>query len=185
MELGTEPDESLMAGAANGDRERMNMLVRRYASPLLTFIFRMTGDRHRSEELFQDVFLDVWKARMRYQYPLKFKSWLFGIAANKCRAEYRRESLWHAHEMEPAEEIFVSADRSPVEAAVCAETEVLIAEALDRLTSTQRAVLVMRVWNGLAYADIAATLTCSESTVRSHMFHSLTTLRKYLEPRLR
>ena len=49
MQTGHEPDEWLMAQVSRGERECLNVLVRRYASPLLTFIRRMVSDRHRSE----------------------------------------------------------------------------------------------------------------------------------------
>ena len=57
-------DENLMANVAQGQRAPLEVLVRRHGSALLTFIRRMVGDPHRSEELFQDVFLAVWSKRL-------------------------------------------------------------------------------------------------------------------------
>src|SRR5688572_17801120 len=85
-----DSDEWLMNQVVAGRRESLAPLVRRYANALLTFIYRMTGDRAISEELFQEVFLAVWLKRTQYQFPRTFRSWLFGIAANRCRADYRR-----------------------------------------------------------------------------------------------
>ena len=65
-------------------------LIRRHASRLLTYIQRMIGDRHRSEELFQEVFLAVWSKRRQYKFPRPFRAWLFGIATNQCRSEFRK-----------------------------------------------------------------------------------------------
>lgn len=67
-----ERDEWLMAQLALGKRDHLEPLIRRYANPLLTFIQRMIGDRHRSEELFQEVFLAVWVKRRQYQFPRPF-----------------------------------------------------------------------------------------------------------------
>ena len=53
------------------------------------------------------------------------------------------------------------------------------------LPAQRRTVVVMRIWNAFTYAEIANVLECEESTVRSHMFHGLASLRKYLEPRMR
>src|SRR5438067_421533 len=88
-----ERDEWLMAQVALGKRDYLEPLIRRYASPLLTFIQQMVRDRHRSEELFQEVFLAVWTKRRQYQFPRTFKSWLYAIAVNKCRAAFRGRSL--------------------------------------------------------------------------------------------
>src|SRR5438067_9101662 len=84
-----EKDEWLMAQVASGRRDHLEPLVRRYAGPLLTFIRRMIGDTHRSEELFQEVFLAVWSKRKKYAFPRPFKAWLYAIALNKCREEFR------------------------------------------------------------------------------------------------
>src|SRR4051794_26986899 len=89
MHVKSERDEWLMAQVALGKREHLEPLIRRYASPLLTFIRRMVGDQHRSEELFQEVFLAVWGKRRQYQFPRPFKPWLYAIALNKCRAALR------------------------------------------------------------------------------------------------
>src|SRR5438309_1709854 len=86
-------DEWLMAQVAADKRDHLEPLVRRYANALLTFIRRMVGDAHRSEELFQDVFLAVWVKRKQYQFPRPFKAWLYAIAANKCRAWFRGRTL--------------------------------------------------------------------------------------------
>ena len=89
MHAHAERDEWLMAQAALGEREPLELLVRRYAGPLVSFLTRMAGDRHRGEELFQEVFLAVWRKRRQYQFPRPFKPWLYAISVNKCRATFR------------------------------------------------------------------------------------------------
>ena len=184
MEQCDESDEWLMAQVASGKRDRLSVLLRRYASPLLTFIRRMTGDLHQSEELFQDVFLAVWIGRHKYQYPRSFRAWLFGIAARKCRAEFRKRA--HAGRVCDEQSVaeVLATDSSPAEVAVAAETAALVAAAIARLPRRQRTVVVLRHWNGLSYAEIADVVGRTEATVRSHMFHGLAAIRKYLEPRL-
>jgi RNA polymerase sigma-70 factor (ECF subfamily) len=181
MDQSREPDEQLMLQVALGRRDCLSVLLRRYATPLLTFIRRMHGDRLRSEELFQDVFLAVWTHRHRYEYPRPFKSWLFGIAVRKCQTEFDRRPQPDV----PGVVAPVSTASSPVEAAIATETAALVQTALLRLPPQQRAVVALRVWNGCSYSEIAGMVGASESTVRSHMCHGLATLRKYLEPRMR
>jgi RNA polymerase sigma-70 factor (ECF subfamily) len=184
MEISHDADEWLMAQVALGHREQLARLMHRYAGPLLTFIQRMGGDPHRSEELFQEVFLRVWTHRTKYRFPRSFRSWLFAIAANHCRTEYRKRvlpvvSLDAADSREPQ-----ASGASPMESAISTETSQLVAEAVRQLPARQRAVVVMRVWNGMSYAEIADVLTCGEATVRSHMHHGLATIRRFLEPRI-
>ena len=177
-------DEDLMLRVAGGNREAMSPLLRRYASPLLTFIRRMTGDWHRAEELFQEAFLAVWQSRGRYEYPRPFRSWLFGIAANKCRADFRK-APGLPEPLSDWLDLPVAHEPSPVEAAISSETVTLVTQAVATLPPKQRAVLVLRLWNGLEYAEIAQALERTEATIRSQMFHALARMRRYLEPRMR
>lgn len=183
--MGDQSDEGLMLAAVSGQREAMNALLRRYANSLLTFILRMTGNQHRAEELFQEVFLAVWAYRRRYRYPRVFRSWLFGIAVNKCRAEFRRHARTPASLDDCPDNCPASTDPPPIDALTATETAELVAAALGRLSPGQREVVVLRIWQERSYPEIAETLDCAESTVRSQMFHGLAALRRYLEPRLR
>ena len=153
-----------------------------YATPLLSFIRHLVRDRHRGEELFQDAFLAVWLKRRQYQFPRPFKPWLYAIALNKCRAEFRRRTSEDA----PFDETVASTrgQRSPADTLVATETAALVAAAVRRLPAQQQMVVVLRVWQGLSYAEIAAAVGRTEGTVRSNMHHGLAALKQYLEPHL-
>jgi len=182
----TESDEALMSRVQAGQRRPMEVLVRRYANPLLTFIQRMTGDKHLAEDLFQEVFLTVWTKRAQYKFPLPFRPWLYTIAANKCRSAYRKVSAPHrALALEPAViESQISSGHSPVDTAIATETEKLVHEAVLRLPEQQRSVFVMRTFNGLSYTEIAQALKKQPATARSLMHYALASLRKQLDPQL-
>ena len=183
MQPNEDEDETLMARAAEGRRECLEILVRRYADSLLTFIVRMVGHYHRGEELFQEVFLAVWRKRRQYQFPRSFKAWLFAIAVNKCRAHFRGKSAVVLS--------FVAAEpkTEPGETRsgemMADETAALVKTAVAELPKQQQLVVVLRVWNGLSYAEIAESLGRTEATVRSNMHHALAAMRRYLEPRLK
>jgi RNA polymerase sigma-70 factor (ECF subfamily) len=183
MDARSDRDEWLMTQVAQGKRDCLEPLVRRYASPLLTFITRMVGDRHHSEELFQEVFLAVWAKRRQYEFPRPFKAWLYGIAVNKCRAAYRGKRPMPAVLEDDGAPL--TEDQSPADTLVATETAQLVATAVTHLPAQQRAVVALRIWDGMSYAQIAETVGRTEATVRSHMHHGLAALRKYLEPRLR
>ena len=174
-------DEDLMAEVREGKRDSLEPLMRRHATPLLTFLERMVGDRHQSEELFQEVFLAVWKNRGSYEPPRPFRPWLYAIAVNKCRTVLRRPTLtlqsWdEAHS--------ISRESSPVDLAIATETATLLASAVALLPPRQREVMVLRIWQQLPYAEIAQILETSEGSVRSSMHNGLSNLRTYLAPRL-
>jgi RNA polymerase sigma-70 factor (ECF subfamily) len=178
-------DEWLMAEVRLGQREALEPLIRRYATPLLTFIHRMVGDGHRSEELFQEVFLAIWKKRAQYQFPRPFKPWLYRIAVNKCRAAFRGQALPTVH-LAALEEVTAppGGQPSPEDRAIATETAGLVTAAVTRLPPQQRMVVVLRIWNDLSYARIASIVGRTEATVRSHMHHGLAALRRALAPHL-
>ncbi len=179
MEHEDDRDEFLMARVQHGQPELLERLLRRHASPLLTFLQRMTGDCHRGEELFQEVFLTVWRKRHQYEYPRPFKPWLYAIALNKCRQAFRTR----APQMLPLDKTELASPAVP-DVLVAAETAEMVSRAVTALPPRQRAVVVLRVWEGLPYARIAEIVDTTEATVRSHMHHGLAALRKYLQPRL-
>ncbi len=185
MEPRDDSDEGLMQQVALGKPEAVSALVRRYAGPLLTFLERTVGHRHRAEDLFQEVFLAVWVWRRRYRYPSPFRPWLFGIAMNKCREDLRQQTYTPRLLDDCPAACPAASDPALADSAVSAETAALVAEAVGRLPPAQRAVVTMRVWNGLSYAEIAEAIGRSEATVRSHMFHGLAALRRHLEPRMK
>jgi RNA polymerase sigma-70 factor (ECF subfamily) len=172
------PDEETMARVAAGRSDLLERLVRRHCVRLLTFICRLIGDRQRGEELFQDVFLAVWTSRRQYQYPRPFRPWLYAIAMTKCREQMRRRpppSVPFGDTDPP------SADNTPDEEALAEERDALVLRAINRLSPQQRAVVMLRVWDELSYADIADAVGCAEGTARSHMHLALAALRKELE----
>ena len=101
---------------------------------------------------------------------------LFAIASNRCRADFRQPRLTVVYD-EPAAVFSPDTGDSPVEAAIATETERLVATAVSKLPTRQRSVVVLRVWNGMAYAEIAQILGRSEATIRSHMHHGLAPIR--------
>ena len=178
----TPPDESLMARVAEGSRDDMEKLVRRYATPLLTFIRRMVGDHHLSEDLFQDVFFALWTKRHLYHLGRPFKPWLYAIAINTCHAAFRRRALPIVDNPAGLQLAVDPSDDSPAEAAAASDTTQVVERVLADLPTKQRLVVVLRIWDGLAYHEIAQALGVRQSTVRSHMHHALAALREQLTP---
>lgn len=184
MQARDERDEWLMAQVALGQREALEPLVRRYAGPLVGFIRRLVRDPHRSDELFQEVFLAIWRKRGQYQFPRPFKPWLYAIALNKCRADFRMPARPLVELEQDSPVLPASADPSPVDAAIAGETAVRIGAAVESLPTQQRLAVVMRVWEGLSYAEIAEITGRTEATVRSNMHHGLAALREAIAPYL-
>jgi RNA polymerase sigma-70 factor (ECF subfamily) len=168
------PDGDLMMAAARGDPASFGVLVRRHAGPLLGFVRRLVGDVHRAEDVVQETFAGVWRARDQFRQSHSFKPWLYKSALNRCRDLLRKRP-----DPAPATEadLVPAADEGPIAAAVAVETSALVLAAVDRLPPFQRAVVLLRVWEGLSYGEIGFALSVTEATARSHMHHALGALR--------
>lgn len=180
MDRPHEPsDEALMQATRHGRNDAFETLLHRYTSPLLGFIRKFVPDVNIAEDLTQEVLVALWVKRHTYQPARAFRPWLFAIAVNRCRA-YLRSLADHGGTLHDA-----IGNQTPPEHRVFAnERAVQIHAALARLPERQRVVVLLRVWEGLAYADIAEVVGVSEATVRSHMAHALKALRQELQPHL-
>ncbi len=181
-----ELDAQLMVRLREGDVCGFELLLAKYRQPIVHFLYRMVQNAGVAEELAQEVFLRVYCSRARYQPSAKFTTWLYRIAANLAlnwlRDERRRacaDSLdaagrWGAAPQWPDQQN--SIEQRLVRKTVLAAVRQAVAALPDR----QRAVVLLHKYHGLDYDQIALTLGCSVSAVKSLTFRAYANLRKAL-----
>ena len=172
-----------------GDDASFELLLQKYRTPLVSFLYRMVRDQAAAEDLAQEVFLRVYCARKKYAPNAKFTTWLFRIATNLAlnalrdgRYRQREVSLDQPGEDEhPAMEV---PDRQPgVEQQLMArDRAALIRRAIQALPEKQRAAVLLHKYYELDYNEIARILECSESALKSLLFRAYETLRVQLAP---
>ena len=190
----TRSDVQLMLDVKAGDTTSFELLLQRYRSPLVNFLYRMVRDREQAEDLAQEVFLRVYRAREEYVPSAKFTTWLFRIATNLALNSVRDNRY---HKMETSidapvvadaedgdERQFELADQHPdIEQHLVEETRrKMIRHAIDKLPEKQRAAVLLHKYQELDYAEIAKILSCSESALKSLLFRAYETLRVELAP---
>ena len=173
-----------------GDEEAFRELFEKYSRAIVNFAYHFVGSRPRAEELAQDVFLQIYRAAVRYEPQAKFTTWLYRIATNACLNEVRRPE--HRFRMRPlehqpedsskrAEIAFADPQAVRGESALAGrELEAKIRETLADLPGNQRAALVLSRVDGMSYREVAEALECSESAVKSLVFRATATMRKQL-----
>src|SRR4030088_2846572 len=82
-------DVQLMLDVKAGDEQSFALLLHRYRSPLVNFLYRMVRNREQAEDLAQEVFIRVYRARADYVPSAKFTTWLFRIATNLALSSWR------------------------------------------------------------------------------------------------
>ena len=180
-------DAQLMLRVREGDEDSFGVLLEKYRSPVIRFVYRMVQDQAISEELGQEVFLRVYRSRATYEPTAKFTTWLFRIATHLAlnwlrdgRSERGHQRLDDEGDGEmPVREV---ADRRPsVEQRMVYETRLQeIRDAIGLLPEKQRAAVLMHKYEEMEYAQIAQVLECSESAVKSLVFRAYETLRARL-----
>jgi RNA polymerase sigma-70 factor (ECF subfamily) len=189
-----DPDAALMLRVKRGDRAAFAELVEKYKQPLFNFIFRTLRDETESEDLAQNVFLQVFKSRRRYERTAKFSTWLFTIARNLCLNEIRRRSRHPAesieeghieHEDQPQRQYEDKKIFLPTENILHGELARKIEEALAELPEHQRTAILLCRQDELSYEEIAEILDCSLSATKSLIHRGRETLKEKLKPYLK
>ena len=180
-----EPDAQLMLRVKDGDAASFGLLLERHRAPVVHFVYRMVRNQAVAEELAQEVFLRVYRARTNYEPTAKFTTWLFRIAmhlALNCLRDGRMERCQESLDLngpEPARQV---PDRRPtIEQDLVSEVRLAeVRRAIETLPSKQRAAVLMHKYQEMEYSQIARVLSCSESAVKSLLFRAYETLRARL-----
>lgn len=180
-------DAQLMLRVREGDEESFGVLLEKYRSPVIRFVYRMVQDQAIAEELGQEVFLRVYRSRATYEPTAKFTTWLFRIATHLALNWLRDGKSERGHQRlddegdgeMPVREV---ADRGlSVEQRMLYQTRLQeVRDAIALLPEKQRAAVLMHKYEEMEYAQIAQVLECSESAVKSLVFRAYETLRARL-----
>lgn len=162
--------------AQSGDREAFAILFEQYKNLVYKTAYLMLGEPTEAEDALQEVFVQVYKSLSGFD-PRKaaFTTWLYRVTFNHCLNHRRRK-----HPFTLPLEDFSAALKSEFPGAQLADEEVL-QQAVGRLTDRQRAVVILRYFWDLPYAEIAQILEVPLGTVKSRIDLALKTLRKVLE----
>jgi RNA polymerase sigma-70 factor (ECF subfamily) len=164
-------DHDLMRAFQQGSVDAFEELFRRYERPIWGYFRRRTADAGRAQELTQDTFLAVLKGAAAYQPTASFRTYLYAIAFNILSADRRRAR------------VAASFDRPAGEAwRPSIEDDVWMRQAVARLDEVDRAVIMLREFEDLSYAEIAGVLKVPVNTVRSRLFRAREALREQLKP---
>jgi len=177
-ELQALDDNQLVTSFLNGTTNAFDILVDRYQSRLLNFVYRTVGDRERAEDLVQEVFIRVYRHLARFDQGKKFSTWIYTIASNLAKNELRNRarnplvyfqtmtSTWE-DEDRPLE--FEDSTARPDDAFERRHLRELVEAGVRRLPAHHRQVFVLRELEGRSYEEIAEMTNCNLGTVKSRL----------------
>jgi RNA polymerase sigma-70 factor (ECF subfamily) len=147
-------------------------LVERHSAEIFAYVWRMLRETHDAEDCLQETFLRAFRSYGRVRAGTNYRAWLYKIATNVARNHWKQNKRSEAHmsDLDPelhADEMSV-ADRVERKALLAAVTR-----AVEALPDQQRAALIMRKYQELSYADIAAALECTEAAARANVYQAV------------
>lgn len=183
-------DAEVMLELKAGNMDAFDVLLAKYRKPMVHFMFRMVHNQAVAEELAQDVFLRVYRARETYRAEAQFSTWLYRIATNLA-VNYARDTRYER----TAAAVYLDeadaetgttpdlADDAPSAEAGLLQKERM--EAIRRhvmaLPERQRTAVLMHKYQGMDYRQIGEVLKLSESATKSLLFRAYQTLREKLK----
>src|SRR5271154_3182122 len=188
-------DTELVAAFLKGEERGFDVLVERYQTRLLNFIYRTVGDRERAEDLVQEVFVRVYRHLARFDRSKKFSTWIYTIASNLAKNELRNRSRnplvffqsltkgFSGEEERPVE--FEDARTRPDDLFRKRHLREVVEASVARLPTHHREVFVLREIEGKSYEEIADITQCNLGTVKSRLNRARTSFADIIAPALR
>ncbi len=172
-------DADLIARVRKGDIEGFNLVVSRWEKRVFNYLLRLTGNPDDSMDLSQDVFLKAYQNIRKLDDTARFGPWLFRIAHNEAYSHFRRRRP----EAEPPEaenkESFFERQAAP---GIAIDLSLAVTAALERLNPEQREAVVLKVYQGFKFDEMAEILECPVSTIKSRLYTALELLKTELAP---
>ena len=172
-----DPDIRLMLRVRDDVPEAFQELVERYQHRLVAVMHHLVGNADEAEDLAQEVFLRVYRARKKYHPSAKFSTWLFTIAnnlaLNALRTRQRKPTIPLPSQdsgplgPRPAEQIVRDRRSGPMQRLQRQELAALIRKALEGLNERQRLAVVLNKFEDMNYAEIAEVLGLTTKAVKS------------------
>jgi RNA polymerase sigma-70 factor (ECF subfamily) len=185
----TRTDEELVALATAGDLDSFNQLVTRWERPIYALAYRTLGREEDARDVVQEAFLRAFRGLRGFRGQAKFSSWLYRITLNLCRDWMRRERRAPVVQLPEGTDAAEIADRqmAPTESVedlvARREMSAAVARAMADLPDEQRTAILLKEYHGLTFQEIADTLDCPLSTVKTRLYQGLSVLRRRLERR--
>jgi RNA polymerase sigma-70 factor (ECF subfamily) len=188
MAAAAETDESLMIAYARGDALAFEALYARHRSGVYRYLLRNCGDAASAEELFQDVWTSVIRARTSYVPAARFASWLYTLAHHRIVDHWRASGQAtlvpidedDAEPAVPAMALEGTRNREPDEEASRREAGTRLRAALSALPPAQRDAFLLQHEGGLSLAEIAQMTGVGTETVKSRLRYAVAKLRSEL-----
>jgi len=172
-----EDDAALVARFRAGDRLAFDRLVRRHQRPLYFFLLRQVRDHDEAAELTQRTLVRAFQKIHALRDDGSLRTWLFRIAV-RFSLNHVRDRSRYSREDEAPEPIAEPVSHERLQEA---EDSIRLRMAVAKLPEKQRLTVELRVYDGLAFSEVAEILESTENTVKVNYHHAVTRLKEWLK----
>jgi RNA polymerase sigma-70 factor (ECF subfamily) len=182
-------DWAIVQRVQNGEVSAFNQLVQKYRQSLFSIIYNMTGNREDATDIAQDVFIKAFQSIKQFRGQSSFYTWLYRIAVNSSITFIKRAKKQRFINYETIDETLVSSEileyftakTKTEKGALLKELQEKLNEALQKLSSKHRIVVILHEVEGMNHKEIADITKTSEGTVRSRLHYAKKMLQAFLQ----
>jgi len=185
-------DTDLIIQAQKGSQNAFEELVYRYDRSVLSIALKYSNNEDDAKDLYQEVFIRVYRSIKGFRFQSEFSTWLFRITTNVCLTykskskEHLKVSIDNDYDVEENEiretKELVYDGLSPEEISSGADLGEIVNAAVESLSPKQKMTFVLKHYEGYKIREIAEMLNCKEGTVKKYLFDATKNLRKKLSP---
>ncbi len=184
----TQQETELIIRAQNGNVPAFEELIYNYDKKVLSLAMKYVKNEDDAKDIYQDVFLRVYKGLKKFQFNSEFSTWLYRIVVNVCLTHKTRSSRREFVSIDPHNEeenmssVIEIEDRQPVPDRVVTSMEISehISKALETLSPRQKMIFILKHYEGYKLKEIAEMLRCGEGTIKKYLFDAVRKMRTQL-----
>ncbi len=187
----TQEENNLIIAAQNGDKTAFEELIYMYDKNVLGIAYSYIGNNEDAKDIYQEVFLRVYKGIKKFEFRSEFSTWLYRVTTNVCltyrsqKKKFAYSSLDEEINDEDGEQRSLAdtiADGgSSDERALGSEISERIDNGLEKLSPQQRMVFTLKHYKGYKIKEISSIMNCTEGTVKNYLFFATQRMREHLK----
>lgn len=185
-----DPDTALMVAFQQGEEAAFEQILDKYHKVIVNFIYKIVNNRAEAEELAQDVFLRIYRARHSYEPRARFSAWMYRIATNvglKAAYRNRRSPFGFGPDTRYESTGKEGRTREPDAEQKLVESEMarVVRQIIRGLPKNEKIAIILRRYEGLSYKEIADVMNCTEPAVKTYLHRGKLRLRDRIRPYLK
>jgi len=171
-------DLDLLDRYEGGDRGALEEIVSRYQKPIFFYILRVVWNETDAADLLQKTFINAFRNIRGFNRRSNLKTWLYRIAMNVCKNHFRDDPRRREVNIEG---MVFSERKNPLDHIISEEERIRLSVALNDLPEKQKHTVILKVYHGLRYREIAEITGCSEGTAKANFHFGVKKLREILK----